>query len=289
MRNRQGETSRNLIAYSPLLENQNWLFGVVFDRAAFEIQTRDISLPVRGGRETVPLPIFRGYSGDATSTYNAALQIVQNVTNVDDAKFGVGQRSNRVISIESETGTIVPNIFQLSTGETSLLNLFLSILRDFNLSGTIFSSAKDIRGVVVVDEIDLHLHAVQQYEVLPRMIRMFPKVQFITTTHSPLFVLGMHRIFGENGFTLYRLPEGGQISPEEFSEFGDAYHAFAETRTFNDDMRTLIEEAKRPIVFVEGKTDQKYIERAAQLLIPIMSDTAIFPLARLSGFPLSRE
>lgn len=265
-RNIQGETNRRLIAYSPLLENQNWLFGVIFDQAAFEMQTRSVSIPIEGVPQAIPFPIFQGYSGDATGTYEVALRIVQNVTNVDDARFGIGKRLNRVISIESNDGQIVPNIFQLSSGETSLLNLFLSILRDFNLSGTNFTSAEEVQGVVVVDEIDLHLHAVQQYEVLPRLIRMFPKVQFIVTTHSPLFVLGMNKVYGENGFALYRLPEGGQISPEEFSEFGDAYFAFAETRTFSDDMRKLIEEAQKPIVFVEGKTDLKYIERAAELL-----------------------
>ena len=112
---------------------------------------------------------------------------------------------------------IVPNIFQLSSGETSLFNTFLSILRDFEMSGSQFSNAADIRGIVVVDEMDLHLHAVHQHEVLPSLIGMFPKVQFIVTTHSPLFVLGMHKAFGEDGFGLYQLPRGHQISPEEFS------------------------------------------------------------------------
>ena len=55
----------------------------------------------------------------------------------------------------------------------------------------------------------------------PSLMRMFPKVQFIVTTHSPLFVLGMDNVFGEDGFALYRLPQGQQISPEEFSEFGE--------------------------------------------------------------------
>ena len=71
---------------------------------------------------------------------------------------------------------IVPNIFQLSSGETSLFDIFLSILRDFELSGSQFSNAADIRGIVVVDEMDLHLHAVHQHEVLPSLIGMFPKV-----------------------------------------------------------------------------------------------------------------
>ena len=265
-----GHTSRNVIAISPLHENQNWLFDVTFDRAAFELQTRQFNLPVDNGNTTIPLPLFSGYSGDAARKFDTALQLVRIITRRQDVRFGIGRRHNRVVSIMSEVGSevrqVVPNIFQLSSGEISLLNLFLSILRDFDLCGTPFSSTTDIHGIVVVDEIDLHLHAVHQHEVLPELIKMFPNVQFLVTTHSPLFVLGMQRVFGEEGFALYRLPQGHQISSEEFSEFADAYRAFTETVKFSNDMRTAIEEAQKPVVFVEGSIDQQYIHRASQLL-----------------------
>ena len=265
-----GYTSRKVIASSPLHDNQNWLFDVIYDRAAFELQTRHINLPINDNNATIPFPMFLGYSGDAASTYETALQIVRIVTRRADSRFGIGRRHHRVVSIVSEVGSkvrqLVPNIFQLSSEETSLLNLFLSILRDFDLCGTPFSSAADIRGVVVLDEIDLHLHAVHQHEILPNLMQLFPKVQFVVTTHSPLFVLGMSKKFGEDGFALYRMPQGQRISPEEFSEFGDAYQAFAVTHTFNDNMRTVIEKSQRPIVFLEGTTDQRYMEEASKFL-----------------------
>ena len=40
-------------------------------------------------------------------------------------------------------------------------------------------------GVVLIDEIDMHLHPLWQQTVLLDMQRAFPKVQFIVTTHSP--------------------------------------------------------------------------------------------------------
>ena len=267
LKHMQGHTERRLINYSPLHENQNWLFDLVYDRAAFELQTRNLNLPINDGNTTLPLPVFSGYSGDATSVYEASLQIVRSITKRQDARFGIGRRRNRVVTLVSDvTGQIVPNIFQLSSGETSLLNLFLSILRDFDLCGAAFSQAVDIRGIVVVDEIDLHLHTVHQYEILPNLMQMFPNVQFVVTTHSPLFVLGMQRVLGEDGFALYRLPEGHRISPEEFSEFGDAYRSFTETVRFSNDMRTEIEKAQKPIVLVEGATDLKYLRKASSLL-----------------------
>ena len=267
LRRMQGYTSRKLIEHSPLHDNQNWLFDLLYDRAVLEFETRRMNFPVASSTDPIPLPVFLGYFGDAARAYETILQIVRIITRRQDVRFGIGRRRNRMVSLTSDvTGQIVPNIFQLSSGETSLLNLFLSILRDFDLSGTPFSQASDLRGIVLVDEIDLHLHAVHQHEVLPALIRMFPNVQFVITTHSPLFVLGMQRVFGEDGFGLYRLPQGNQISPEEFSEFGDAYRAFAETVSFSNDMRAAIEGAQKPIAFVEGTTGQKYIHRASQLL-----------------------
>ena len=266
LRNLTGYTDRRLINYAPLRDNQNWLFEVIFDRQAFEIRTSDHYF-VGQNSPRGPLLIFEGYSGGASNTYETALKVVRNVlTEGRDVRLAIGRRRDRVVSIVAEEQTVVPSIFQLSTGETSLLNLFLSILRDFELSGASFNSTEDIRGVVVVDEIDLHLHVFHQYSILPNLMKLFPKVQFIVTSHSPLFILGMKNVFGEGGFALHRMPGGEEIDPEDFSEFQEAYNSFSETSRFRKEVRTAIEGATKPVIFVEGTTDKKYIERAAELL-----------------------
>lgn len=45
-------------------------------------------------------------------------------------------------------------------------------------------------GIVLIDEIDLHLHPKWQRKVLHQLHRIFPNIQFIVTTHSPNVVLG---------------------------------------------------------------------------------------------------
>ena len=42
-----------------------------------------------------------------------------------------------------------------------------------------------VEGVVLIDELDLHLHPRWQREALPRLRDVFPKLQFVVTTHSP--------------------------------------------------------------------------------------------------------
>ena len=266
LKHRTGYTNRRIISYSPLHDNQHWLFEVIYDRAAFEATAQVHNIPAKDSKVPLVLP-FLYYSGQATSISEIALQIVRSIIKEDqNIRLGIGGRHNRVVSVQGESGQLVPNIFQLSSGETSLLNLFLSILRDFDLSNSSLIKPEDIRGIVVVDEIDLHLHVAHQYTILPQLIKMFPNVQFVVTTHSPLFVLGMKNLYGEDGFALYRLPHGQQISPEEFSEFESAYQSFTETIKFSDDIRTAIKNAQKPIVFAEGATDVKYLQRAAKLL-----------------------
>jgi predicted ATPase len=49
----------------------------------------------------------------------------------------------------------------------------------------------DLQGVVLIDEIDAHLHPKYQYD-LPRLLsEMFPKIQFVATTHSPIPLLSV--------------------------------------------------------------------------------------------------
>ena len=44
----------------------------------------------------------------------------------------------------------------------------------------------DHSGIVMIDEVDLHLHPQWQLEVLPTISRAFPQLQFLCTTHSPI-------------------------------------------------------------------------------------------------------
>jgi hypothetical protein len=57
----------------------------------------------------------------------------------------------------------------------------------------------DNRGVVLVDEVDLHLHPEWQQRVIPTLARAFPNLQFVFTSHSPLVVGSLRK---ENVFVL---------------------------------------------------------------------------------------
>jgi len=160
----------------------------------------------------------------------------------------------------------IPNMFQLSTGETSILNLFLSLLRDYDLSDSTFESLAGVRGIVLIDEIDSHLHTELQNKVLPSLIRRFPKVQFIVTSHAPLFLMGMKRDFPEEGFSVLSLPEGNEIGVERFAEFGAAFETFKASSAYESALASALEMSRKPVAFVEGDYDIRYLHKAAELL-----------------------
>ncbi|WP_304542900.1 AAA family ATPase [Sulfurimonas microaerophilic] len=201
-------------------------------------------------------------------TWNNINSILRKIKKKDNIRFGIGPRGGYRVSIV-EVGeslepvkTVLPSIDNLSLGESILLNLFINIIRHGDKPPKLTT---DIRGIVAIDEIDVHLHTDLQNAVLPELIRLFPKVQFIITTHSPLFILGMKNVLGENNFEIRNMPNGEVITAERFSEFENAYKVLKDTQKYEADMNIKIQELNKPIVFVEGPTDVKYIQKAYQL------------------------
>jgi predicted ATP-binding protein involved in virulence len=74
---------------------------------------------------------------------------------------------------------------QLSSGYSSILNVYVDLLMKTELRGI---NPKELSGIVIIDEIDAHLHVSLQKKILSFLDSSYPNVQFIVSTHSP-FVL----------------------------------------------------------------------------------------------------
>jgi predicted ATP-binding protein involved in virulence len=77
------------------------------------------------------------------------------------------------------------NVLQLSDGEKCMLALVGDLARRLSLLNTELEDPLLGDGVVLIDEIDLHLHPLWQRTVVGSLNRTFPNCQFIITTHSP--------------------------------------------------------------------------------------------------------
>lgn len=80
------------------------------------------------------------------------------------------------------------DVNQLSQGEKSLLALVGDIARRLAILNPSLDNPLHGEGVVLIDEIDLHLHPKWQQNLIDKLTKTFPNVQFILTTHSPHIV-----------------------------------------------------------------------------------------------------
>lgn len=266
LRHIDGFSNRNVIQLSSFKINKNWLLDLIFDSRAFEHVTREVEITLSNGHKK-KITECLGYGGESNSLFESLLEVLGLILRTEEKlRFGIKLRANRKVEIIRNEKPWIPNVFQLSTGELLVLNLFMSILRDYDLTNSVFKDLSQVRGIVLIDEIDLHLHSDMQRDVLPALIKKFPKVQFVVTSHSPLFLLGMEKVFGSDGFDILSLPEGDLISTERFAEFQVAYDYFKETVAFEEDVEEAIRSSKKDLVYVEGETDKKYLLKAAEWL-----------------------
>lgn len=194
--------------------------------------------------------------------------ILRKILKNDKYRFGIGPRGGYRVSImedveQNNSKQVLPSIDNLSLGESILLNFFINIIRHGDNPP---KTTAQIQGIVAIDEIDVHLHTDLQNSVLPELIKLFPKIQFIITSHSPLFLLGMKKTFGEDGFEVRDMPKGELITTERFSEFENAYNVLKETEKFENEIKEQIVKSTKTILFVEGDYDTKYLNKAGELL-----------------------
>lgn len=200
----------------------------------------------------------------------------RRLTGIDDVKvmvnpdtFGIEIKYNSV-----DEGIIQIPLEQLSDGYRCALSLIGDIAyRMATLNPQLKNKVlEETPGIVMIDEVDLHLHPEWQQHILKDLTETFPKVQFIVTTHAPaiinsteygnLLVLEANKVdylgtdaYGQDVNTIIKSYMGSSIRPlaiqEKFEEF---YHNLDEEK---------IEEAKKVLDELKEKIDVNDSELAS--------------------------
>ncbi|MEA1954262.1 MAG: AAA family ATPase [Campylobacterota bacterium] len=116
------------------------------------------------------------------SLQKAVNQVIQNHSGWEDIVYK--QQAESIIMKHAQHGELL--VTQLSDGIRSMIGLVADIAyRAIKLNPHLKNAPKETSGIILIDEIDMHLHPKWQQTVLTDMIKAFPKMQFIVTTHSP--------------------------------------------------------------------------------------------------------
>lgn len=166
--------------------------------------------------------------GSQPSEADNSLEVVQKAINTCLAPSGWGEIDfsidrQEIVARHPQHGELP--VGMLSDGIRSMLTLVADIaFRAVKLNpGLGPNAAVATDGVVLIDEIDMHLHPSWQQTVLASLCEAFPRVQFIVTTHSPQVLT---TVSNEHIRVVYEVDGSHRAEPPEFSplahESGDA-------------------------------------------------------------------
>ncbi|MEX1013583.1 MAG: AAA family ATPase [Candidatus Paceibacterota bacterium] len=98
--------------------------------------------------------------------------------------FSKVDASSNEIMVNTPSGEIYYEY--LSSGFKSIISILFGIIKEIEFRFTDPRiNAKDFQGIILIDEIELHLHPEWQGKIVGVLLKAFPLAQFVTTTHSP--------------------------------------------------------------------------------------------------------
>lgn len=215
--------------------------------------------------------LYRGKSFEVLRNINSIISLILRSKTKQDVRLGIGQRyqgAERIAIMSTKDDSVLyPSIFLMSSGEMALVAEFIELLKQ---SDALRKPIHDISGIVLIDEVDKHLHIRLQKEVLPLLFEKFPKVQFIVTSHAPFLSLGL----AENKCIktiIFDMDQNGcRCKVENNGLYQEVYQMMvSENNRFADRYKELssqIESDSNPLIITEGKTDWKHIKAAMKAL-----------------------
>lgn len=136
---------------------------------------------------------FNKYNPEISSIRECLVNFSKKLPGIDMLDFFVSVYEEDGLCLETKDGQN-PTFEKLPAGYKRIFYMALDIAyRSFILNGTTNSE-----GIVVIDEIDLHLHPALEQVVLQCFQETFPNIQFIVSTHSPLVLTDIDTVTGRN-------------------------------------------------------------------------------------------
>lgn len=152
------------------------------------------------------------------------------------------------LEMKVEKNGISINVSQLSDGEKCTMALFGDLARRLTIANPVLENPLLGEGVVLIDEVELHMHPSWQRQVLSKLKETFPNIQFIITTHSPIVLNEV-----DEEYNVYFMQNENIISNLIRFDRMDGYDAdyileeFMGTKSMNHKTEELIEKIYRLI------------------------------------------
>ncbi|WP_373032388.1 AAA family ATPase [Sulfurovum sp.] len=117
------------------------------------------------------------------STFTRIAKILKSILHLDNASFFIRQGGQ----VYLQNNDIKIPLKELSDGYKSIFSIVTNII--YNWSGEL-NDIDYFRGIVLIDELEVHLHPKWKLKIISSLREAFPNVNFIITTHDPLCLRG---------------------------------------------------------------------------------------------------
>ena len=136
---------------------------------------------------------FNKYNPEISSIRECLVNFSKKLPGIDVLDFFVSVYEEDGLCLETKDGQN-PTFEKLPAGYKRIFYMALDIAyRSYILNGT-----TDSEGIVVIDEIDLHLHPALEQVILQCFQETFPNIQFVVSTHSPLVLTDIDTVTDRN-------------------------------------------------------------------------------------------
>jgi len=146
---------------------------------------------------------------------------------------------------------------ELSDGYSSVIyivsDLILRMDKNWLLEDKI--SEYDYQGIVLIDELETHLHIELQKKIFPFLTKFFPRIQFIVTTHSPYI---LNSISNAKAYDLERQVELDNLSGFSSDDLAEGYF---EADAYSDELKNSLNRYEE-LCFRKDLTEDERAERA---------------------------
>jgi predicted ATP-binding protein involved in virulence len=147
--------------------------------------------------------------------------------------FGKIRIKRSINSLIIKKDNIDISIDWLSDGEKSLVALVSNLAMELATIYRNIENPLEGDGVILIDEIELHMHPTWQRMIIPRLTKTFPNCQFIITTHSPQV---LSHVQPESIYLLKKVGEDIVVTKPQYSYGRDS----------NQILEDLMDETERP-------------------------------------------
>jgi hypothetical protein len=158
--------------------------------------------------------------------FNKFRDVLREIYSCDELKL---QRDTKNLIFKIDMPGREPfGLHEMADGYAALLDIYMELVMRFEDSDATVNYEQS--AIVMIDEVETHLHVELQKRVMPFLTKLFPNVQFIIATHSPFVMTSL-----ENAI-VYDLEKNEYLKEPEFYSYETVVESFLGTSMYSNEL-----------------------------------------------------